>query len=146
MDWRAEHLRFRDGELSATWDWDSLALASEPVAVGTAAHTFVADYAVDDLECAPTLDEALAFVADYEAARGAAFDGDELVVLRAALVAAAAYGARCEHSDELTAFGTRPPGPPLAAVPPGGFRALLATAGPSLLGIDVPALPPVASS
>ncbi len=28
----------------------------------------------------------------------------------------------------------------------GGFRALLATAGPSLLGIDVSALPPVASS
>jgi hypothetical protein len=145
MDWRVEHLRFRDGKLSATWDWDSLALAPETVAVGTAAHTFVADYAVDDLECVPTVDEALAFVADYEAARGAAFDVVELRILRAAFVAAAAYGARCEHSDELTAFGTRPPGPPPAAVPPGGFRALLAAAGPSLLGVDVPALPRVAS-
>jgi hypothetical protein len=146
MDWRVEHLRFRDGELTATWDWDSLSLAAEPVAVGTVAHAFVADYTVDDLEPVPTLEEALAFVADYEAARGAAFSRGERRAVYAALVAATAYSARCEHSDELTAMGTRPPGPPPVAVPPGGFRALLASCGPALLGVDAGAVPPISAS
>jgi hypothetical protein len=145
-DWRVEHLRFGDGKLSATWDWDSLSLAPEPVVVGSAAHTFVADYSVDGLECVPTLDESLAFIGDYEAARGAAFSADELRILRASLVAAVAYGARCEHSDRLTTWGTRPPVPPPAAVPPGGFCAYLAENGPRLLGVEFPAVRPVAPS
>jgi hypothetical protein len=145
MDWRVEHLRFRDGELSATWDWDSLSLAPEPVAVGVSAHTFVADYSMEGLECVPTLEESLAFIADYEEARGAAFSADELRVLRASLVAAVAYSARCEHSDELTAFGTRPPVSPPAAVPAGGFCAYLAANGPPLLGVRTP-VPPFWSS
>ena len=146
MDWRVEHLRFRDGELSATWDWDSLSLAPEHVVVGTVAHAFVADYTVDGLAPAPTVEETLAFVADYEAARGAAFSRGERRVVYAALVAATAYSARCEHSDELTAMGTRPPGPPPAAVPPGGFRALLASCGPALLDVDTRAVPTVSAS
>lgn len=144
-DWRVEHLRFSDGELSATWDWDSLSLAAEPVVVGSAAHTFVADYSVDGLECVPTPEESLAFVGDYEAVRGAAFSADEHRILRASLVAAVAYGARCEHSDELTELGTRPPGPPPAAVSPGGFCAYLAENGPRLLGVRLPGIPPVSS-
>jgi hypothetical protein len=146
MDWRVEHLRFRDGELTATWDWDSLSLAPEPMVVGTVAHAFVADHSVDDREPAPTMEETLAFIADYEAARGAAFSRGERRVVYAALVAAAAYSARCEHSDELTAMGTQPPGPPPAAVPPGGFRALLATCGPTLLGLDARSVPPASAS
>jgi len=146
LDWRVEHLRFQGGELTATWDWDSLTLAPEPVVVGTDAHAFVADYTVDDLEPVPTVEEALAFIADYEAARGAAFSRGERRVVYAALVAAAAYSARCEHSDDLTAMGTRPPGPPPAAVPPGGFRAFLASNGPALLGIDARAVPPISAA
>ena len=144
MDWRVEHLRFGGGELSATWDWDSLSMAPEPVVAGTAAHAFVADYSVEGLECVPTMEEALAFIADYEAARGAAFSRGERRVVYAALAAAAAYSARCEHSDDLTAMGTRPPGPPPSAVPPGGFRAFLASCGPALLGVDAP-VPPISA-
>jgi hypothetical protein len=142
-DWRAEHLRFRAGELSATWDWDSLSLAPEPAIAGGVAHAFVADYGVDGLECVPTIDESLAFIADYEAARGVAFSSEEIAVARAGLVWYAAYSARCEHSDDLTGFGTRAPGPPPAAVPPGGFRAFLALNGASLLGMPDPGAPPV---
>jgi hypothetical protein len=95
--------------------------------------------------CVPTFEESLAFIADYEEARGSAFSADELRVLRASLVAAVAYSARCEHSDELTAFGTRPPVSPSAAVPAGGFCAYLAANGPALLGAGPP-VPPVSSS
>jgi hypothetical protein len=142
-DWRAEHLRFRAGELSATWDWDSLSLAPEPAVAGGVAHAFVADYGVDGLECVPTLTESLAFIADYEAARDVAFSGEETAVARAGLVWYAAYSARCEHSDDLTESGTRAPGTPPAAVPPGGFRAFLALNGPSLLGVPDPGVPSV---
>ncbi|MHB1810633.1 MAG: hypothetical protein ACYCU0_15245, partial [Solirubrobacteraceae bacterium] len=54
--------------------------------------------------------------------------------ISAALVAALAYGARCEHSDRLTDFGARPAGPAPSAVPPGGHVALLAAHGDRLLG------------
>ena len=37
-----------------------------------------------------------------------------------------AYGARCEHSDVLTDFGTRPPGRGVAPPTPGGYREMLA--------------------
>jgi hypothetical protein len=40
-------------------------------------------------------------------------------------VAATAYSARCEHSDRLTAYGTRAPTPPTEPVRPDGFCALL---------------------
>jgi hypothetical protein len=144
-DWRAEHLRYRDGELSATWDWDSLSLAPEPAVAGGVAHAFVADYGVEDLECVPTLDEALAFIADYEAACGAAFTPAETALARAALVWYAAYSARCEHSDDLTDYGTRSPDRPPSAVPPGGFRAFLARHGAALLGVPDPGAPAVAA-
>jgi hypothetical protein len=145
-DWRAEHLRYRDGELSATWDWDSLSLAPEPAHAGGVAHAFVADYSVEDLECVPTLEEALSFIAEFEETRGRAFSPDETAIAHAALVWYAAYSARCEHCDDLTGYGTRPPGSPPAAVPPGGFRAFLAAHGPSLLGVPDPGVPPVAGA
>jgi hypothetical protein len=144
-DWRAEHLRYRDGGLSATWDWDSLSLAPEPAVVGGVAHAFVADYSVEGLACVPTLDESLAFIADYEEARGAAFTPAEVVTARAALVWYAAYSARCEHSDDLTAYGTRSPALPSGSVPPDGFRAFLARHGAALLGVSDPGAPAVAA-
>jgi hypothetical protein len=142
-DWRVEHLRFRDGQLSATWDWDSLSVGAEPVFVGSAAHGFVPDWNVEGLDCVPTSDETRAFVADYEEARGAAFSPAERRLADAGLVAALAYSARCEHADELTEWGTRPPGPAPDCVPPGFFRAFLAEHGPGLLGVSGSRVPPV---
>jgi hypothetical protein len=99
-DWRAEHVRFEGEELVATYDWQSLAVVREPELVGAAAHAFTADWRTQQARRLPTLDEARAFVADYEAARGAGFSPAEYDAIDAAWVYATAYGARCEHSDE----------------------------------------------
>jgi Phosphotransferase enzyme family len=135
-DWRAENMRFApDGSVSAVYDWDSLAIQREPVLAGGVAHLFTADFRAADHAQVPTLEEALGFITDYEAARGARFDADEHVCARAALVYAMAYTARCEHSDALTDMGTaavsaeRATDPP----PPGSARAFLAAHADTLL-------------
>lgn len=43
-DWRVEHLRFADGKIVATYDWDSLAYLTETELVGVSAHGFTADW------------------------------------------------------------------------------------------------------
>jgi hypothetical protein len=120
-DWRVEHLRFADGELSAVYDWDSLSVGPEPVFAGAAAHAFTADWSIEGHACIPTVDESLAFLDDYEAARGAPFTERERRLAHAGLVATMAYSARCGHSDRLTACGTRPPRRPSEPVPPDGI-------------------------
>ncbi|HEY6890946.1 MAG TPA: hypothetical protein VI300_24295 [Solirubrobacter sp.] len=99
-DWRAEHVRFEGEALVATYDWQSLAVVREPELVGAAAHAFTADWRTHQARRLPTLDEARAFVADYEAARAARFSPAERAAIDAAWVYATAYGARCEHCDE----------------------------------------------
>jgi aminoglycoside phosphotransferase (APT) family kinase protein len=141
-DYKAEHVRFAGGRACAVYDWDSLAVGPEPVIVGSAAHVFTADWSRENHRCVPTLAESLAFIDDYETARGAQFTPGERQTARAAMVALIAYGARCEQSDRLTDFGTRPPRRAPATVPPGGFLANLATHGAQLLGVgaDSPAV------
>jgi hypothetical protein len=136
-DWRVENMRFApDGSVSAVYDWDSLAIQREPVLAGGVAHLFTADFRNPDHAQVPTLDEALGFIADYEAARGDRFNADEHAVARAALAYAMAYTARCEHSDALTEMGTAPVRPERAADPPapGGAKAFLAAHAEALLG------------
>jgi hypothetical protein len=135
-DYRVEHLLFTEGRATAVYDWDSLGVGPEPVVVGSAACAFTADWSREGYRCVPTLEESVAFIADYEAARGAPFTPAERQATSAAMVAALAYGARCEHSDRLTDFGDQPPSPAPSAVSPGGFLALLATHGVRMLGGD----------
>ena len=59
------------------------------------------DWRLDEPDPLPTLAELDAFVADYEAARGARFDAGERRVLVAGQHWVAAYGARCQHSDDV---------------------------------------------
>jgi hypothetical protein len=132
-DWRVEHLRFADGALSAVYDWDSLAVGPEPVFAGAAAHAFTADWSIEGHQCIPTIAESLAFLADYEAARGAPFTEGEHRAALTGLVAAMAYSARCEHSDRLTALGTRPPAAPAAPIPADGCLGILSHHGERLL-------------
>jgi hypothetical protein len=134
-DFKIEHLRFRDGAVSAVYDWDSLGVGPEPVLVASAAYAFTADWSREDYQCVPTLDESLSFIADYETARGAPFTPEERQMTSAGMVSFLAYGARCEHSDRLTDFGVHPPRPAVETVPPGGFLAALAARGAHLLGI-----------
>jgi len=134
-DYRAEHLRFRDGRVSAVYDWDSLGVGPEPVVVGHAAHAFTADWSQDGWHI-PTLEESFAFISDYETARGKPFTPEQRQGASAAIIAALSYSARCEHSDRLTQFGTREPRPAPTTLPPNGYLDRLATYGPQLLGIS----------
>jgi hypothetical protein len=142
-DWRVEHLRFAGGGLVAVWDWDSLGSGLEPAFVGSSAHSFTADFHVDDLDVVPTLQEALAFIADYEAARGAPFSAAEHRTAVAALVATMAYSARCEHADTLTDMGSAPARPAPRCVPADGYLGFLAMHGSKLLGFQVSGVPVV---
>jgi hypothetical protein len=97
-DWRAEHVRFEGERAVVAYDWDSLCTEREPALVGITAHAFCADWSRQDYVQAPTVDEARAFVADYEHARGAPLDREERRLCGAAFAYAVAYTARCQHA------------------------------------------------
>jgi len=99
-DWRVEHLRFQDGRIVATYDWDSLAFSPETELVGISAHGFTADWTLEGVRRIPAADDIRAYVADYEEARGQAFSKRERRSLFAMCVYCIAYGARCTHSLE----------------------------------------------
>jgi hypothetical protein len=94
-DWSVKHVRFVGDEISAIYDWDSLVRADEPRIVGQAAATFPATWYLP-VGILATPDEARAFVAEYEDARGRAFTREERVRLAHAATFVVAYGARCE--------------------------------------------------
>jgi hypothetical protein len=99
-DWSAKHFRF-DAELRpvAVYDWDSLDTQPEPVLVGTAAASFAYTEELEhDVFPWPDAQEALAFIHEYEAARGAPFDAHERRTALGACVYLRAYAARCGHS------------------------------------------------
>jgi hypothetical protein len=108
-DWRAEHVRFVASTPIVAFDWDSLCCEREPALIGAAAHGFCADWSDGSNRQAPTLDEARAFVRDYERARGKTFSAEERRLCGACLAYASAYTARCGHAgngDEREMPGT----------------------------------------
>ena len=120
-DWRAEHVRFESDRIVAAFDWDSLCKEREPALAGHTAHAFCADWSRKPPAPAPTIDEGRAFVADYEAARGRAFDVDERRLCGAAFAYSCAYTARCGWSGGSDERGQ-----------PGTFQHLVASHGPTL--------------
>jgi hypothetical protein len=83
----------------AAFDWDSLQKRREPALVGAVAHAFCADWSRNEtIAPAPTLDEARAFVAAYESARGRPFDARERRLLAGSFAYACAYTSRCGHA------------------------------------------------
>jgi hypothetical protein len=99
-DWAAKHVRF-DDELHATavYDWDSVTTEAEPVIAGNAAGAHVYTEELEQpVSRWPTPDEARAFVADYEHARGTPFTAEERRAAYAQCVWLIAYAARCHHS------------------------------------------------
>lgn len=123
-DWRAEHVRFDGDTPVIAFDWDSLSYEHEPALVGMTAHMFCADWSRDDVTQAPTLDEARAFVADYEAASRTPFTRNERELCGAAFAYAVAYTSRCGHASGID---TREA--------PGTFQHLLANCGAKLLDL-----------
>ena len=103
-DWRVEHLRIGgDGRVSATYDWDSISVAAECWFAGAAASSFTVD--LERGLTRPDPDELLAFVDDYEIARGRPFAAAERRGVHASAVYLTAYTARCEHSNTMLGWG-----------------------------------------
>jgi len=121
-DWRQEHTRFVGEKLVAAFDWDSLCCDLEPAVLGCVAHAFCADWSRETPRQAPTPEEALAFISDYEEARGTAFSLEERRLSHASLVYACAYTARCSHAPGLDRRATE-----------GTFQHLLWSHGADLL-------------
>jgi hypothetical protein len=99
-DWSAKHVRFDESlRPTALYDWDSVTVDREPVIVGTAAASFTyTEELGHTVVMWPSLDETLAFVDDYERARGGAFDAAERRAVGAACVYLRGYAARCTHA------------------------------------------------
>ena len=120
QDFSVKHFRFAaGGRITMLYDWDSLSIDYESVALGGAAATHTA--AIHTRIYHPSVADTLAFVDDYEAERGELPDD----VRRAALAYAVymvAYTARCEHALGV-ARGTRRVTAARAALP--GFAAAL---------------------
>jgi hypothetical protein len=123
-DWRAEHVRFQADAIVVAYDWESLRVQFEPAAVGATAHMFCADWSRDDIDQAPSLDEARAFVADYESARGLVFTPEERRQCGAWFAYQVAYTARCGHASGVDVRGQ-----------PGNHQYLIARHGEALLDL-----------
>ena len=103
-DWGVKHFRFLDGKVRVIYDWDSLVYEKEPIIVGHASAYFTYTEFFGEFRL-PTDEEAQAFVAEYESARGRPFTPEEHQTLNAGKIYGLAYSARCEHAlspDETT--------------------------------------------
>lgn len=115
IDWGVKHFRYVGERIRVIYDWDSLAFEKEPILVGQASVYFTYTEFFGEPRL-PTDEEACAFVAEYEAARGKPFTPEEHQTLKAAKIYGLAYGARCEHALN----------PGEATYPEGSCRSLLA--------------------
>jgi hypothetical protein len=98
------NMRVAGGAVVAAYDMDTLAWIDEARCLGSIAVHFT--YTGEPGSRWPSREQALAFVDDYEAARGTAFTARERERIEAAMTYAMAYTARCERgagamSDQL---------------------------------------------
>jgi hypothetical protein len=98
-DWVCQNLRFSrsgpDGqdEVSAAYDWDSLLAESEPVLAGMVAGAYTEGSRAGDT--APSPQEVVAFLAEYEDYRRIPFSIQDQTGAAAAATWVLAYNARC---------------------------------------------------
>lgn len=92
-DWVCQNLRFTRDRVSAAYDWDSLLAEAEPVLVGVVAGAYPEGSRVG--ADAPTPEEVVAFLVDYEAHRPAPFSQNDQAAVAAAATWVLAYNARC---------------------------------------------------
>jgi hypothetical protein len=96
-DWTVKHFRFDGLRPTVVYDWDSLNTDFETVFVGNSAATFTYTEHLP-VSVWPTVEEAAAFLDEYEQARAEPFTPEELAAARAAAVYSRAYAARCGHA------------------------------------------------
>jgi hypothetical protein len=108
-DWNCGNVRFHDGQVSSSYDWDSLAAAPEPVLAGLSAGSFTEGSTAGPN--VPTIAEVIAFLRDYEEVRARPFSESEQRIAAAAATWVLAYNARCQvsflPSDGLPPVGRR---------------------------------------
>ncbi|REE94619.1 aminoglycoside phosphotransferase (APT) family kinase protein [Paenibacillus taihuensis] len=97
LDWSLKHFRFQRDEVVMVYDWDSLKLEDELNVLGIAAATFTTTWDIP-VRITPSQEESLAFVNEYEQARGTKISSDERAKISAAATYCMAYVARCEHA------------------------------------------------
>lgn len=97
-DFEAQNLRWRDGEVWAVHDWDSLAWQPEAALVGAASGAF----ANDPPPSLVPVESSQAFLETYQEVRDREFTAEELEIAWAAGLWTAAHNARWEalHGDE----------------------------------------------
>jgi hypothetical protein len=95
-DWSARNIRVQDGELVAAYDWDSLSVVAEPVAIGQAAATWCSLGEPGD-PVAPSPEQTVAYISAYETAAGYRLTPEQHRAARAAALWVLCYTARCEH-------------------------------------------------
>ena len=95
-DWTCGNLRFHKGQVSCSFDWDSLAAAPEAVLVGLAAGSFTQGSSAG--ATIPTTREVTGFLRDYEEVRSHPFSDAEQRTAAAAVTWVLAYNARCQVS------------------------------------------------
>lgn len=98
-DWSARNIRVRDGQLQAAYDWDSLSLAPEPVAIGQAAATWCSFGEPGD-PVAPGPEQTMTYISAYESAAGHRLSRRQRRAAQAAALWVLCYTARCEHAIE----------------------------------------------
>jgi hypothetical protein len=108
-DWVCQNLRFNQDGVCAAYDWDSLLAETEPMLVGIAAGAFT-EGSITGAQ-APTPEEVVAFLSEYDATRPRPFNMSEQAAAAAAMWVLA-YNARCDLS--AVTFGQpAPEGSPL---------------------------------
>jgi hypothetical protein len=112
-DWNCGNVRFRDGQVSASYDWDSLAAGPEAVLVGLAAGSFT--QSSTSSPDAPSTAEVTGFFHDYEEVRSRALSESEQRTAAAAVTWVMSYNARCAVSF-LSPDGLPPSGSSLRAL------------------------------
>ncbi|GLV60611.1 hypothetical protein KDH_74300 [Dictyobacter sp. S3.2.2.5] len=103
-DWVCQNLRFTEKGVSAAYDWDSLLAESEAVLVGVSAGAYTeGSRSGDD---APTPEEVVGFLSDYDAHRDTPFSKQEQAAAAAAATWVLAYNSRCGLGVEALGFPT----------------------------------------
>ena len=99
LDWSAKNMRMGPGNIAVVYDWDAVFLDRETFVVGAAGAHFPVTWELD-VSGIPDEREVMAFVREYEEARGQTFTDRELEEVAASATYARAYTARCEHAGD----------------------------------------------
>ena len=105
LDWGAKHIRMASRQVSAIYDWDSVARFPEAHIIGSAAINLATSWYVSGSN-RPTLVELLDFLDQYQLARGRFFSKGQRDTLVSSMLYGAGYSARCEYSIKAEAGRT----------------------------------------